>query len=164
VRHVAQAYHRHYGGSVVFFSDLEGFLVEEETSWRERRTEPRAAVDQLLNGDLAVPSLLLLVSRYAHGILSLNPRAPVLRAADARDADAAAGGHGAPVSGWRREAVRQAIALQLAVDWPAHVRRLAEEGRLEPRVSPAPAAAGDQRIGEAGCGPVGDAAALPRRD
>ena len=33
---------------------------------------------------------------------------------------------------WQREAVRRAIALQLAADWPAHIRRLIEEGRLTP--------------------------------
>jgi hypothetical protein len=107
VRDVAEAYHEHHSGSVVFFSDLEAFLEREGTSWRERRTEPRVALDHLLHGDLAVPSLLLLISRYAHKII----------------ADAAA----AP--SWQREAVRRALALQLAADWPAHIRRLIDEGR-----------------------------------
>jgi hypothetical protein len=107
VRHVAEAYHQDHGGSVVFFSDLDAYLTREDTSWRERRTEPRAALDQLLHGDLAVPSLLLLISRFAHRILADATTPP----------------------SWQREAVRQAVALQLAADWPAHIRRLIDEGR-----------------------------------
>ena len=121
VRYVAQTYHQHYGGSVLFFSDLEAFLETEGTSWRERRTEPGAALDQLLHGELAVPVLLLLISHYAHEILALDPRAPT---PGTREAGAT------PAPAWEREAVRQAIALQLAVDWPAHIRRLIDEGRL----------------------------------
>lgn len=126
VRYVAQTYHQHHGGSVLFFSDLEAFLETEGTSWRERRTEPRAALDQLLHGDLAVPALLLLISHYAHEILALSPSAPALGTCDAG---------ATPALAWQREAVRQAIALQLAVDWPAHIRRLIDEGRLAPRAS-----------------------------
>lgn len=121
VRQVAEAYHQRNGGSVVLFSDLEAFL-DEDTDWRERRIEPRAAVDELLHEDLAMPSLLLLISRYAHRIVALNPRAAAL---DARDR--VASGTASPA--WQREAVRQALALQLAVDWPAHIRRLIGEGR-----------------------------------
>ena len=142
VRHVAEAYHQHYGGSVVLFSDLDAFLESEETSWRERRTEPRAALDQLLHGDLAVPSLLLLISRYAHTILTLTAPTP------APDTD----NTGAPTStAWQREAVRQAVALQLAADWPAHVRRLIDEGRLTPPPASL-ASVSEQESGEPGPG------------
>lgn len=123
VRYVAEVYHQRHGGSVVFFSDLDAFLEEEGTSWRERRTDPQAALDHLLNGDLAVPGLLLLISWYAHKILAHNPRTPT---PDPRSADAT------PAPAWQREAVRQAIALQLAVDWPAHMQRLTDEGQLTP--------------------------------
>src|SRR5947199_332687 len=101
VRHVAQAYHQNHGGSVVFFSDLEAFLEKDHSGWRERRTEPREALDQILHGDLAVPGLLLLISRYAHRILTLDPRAPILGTGDAA---------AAPNPAWQREAVRGAIA------------------------------------------------------
>lgn len=123
VRHVAEAYHKQHGGGVVFFSDLDAFLRSEQTSWRERRTDPRAALDQILDADLAVPGLLLLISRYAHRILAFNPRTPPRETGDA-------GVRSDPA--WQREAVRRAIALQLAADWPAHIRRLIEEGRLTP--------------------------------
>ncbi len=150
VRYVAQAYHQHYGGSVVFFSDLDAFLEREDTSWRERRTEPRAALDQLLHGDLAVPGLLLLISRYAHRILGLSPHTPAL---DTRDADATRD------AAWQREAVRQAIALQLAVDWPAHIRCLIDEGRLTPPASPA--SVGDRVSREPSSGSVGHSVLPP---
>jgi hypothetical protein len=107
VRYVAGVYHQVYGGSVVFFSDLDGLLDEERTSWRERRTDPREALDQLLQGDLTVPTLLLLISWYAHKVLTRNPRAPT------------SGTYATPIPAWQREAVRQAIALQLAADWPS---------------------------------------------
>lgn len=152
VRYVAQAYHQRHGGSVVFFSDLEAFLEGEDTSWRERRTEPRVALDQLLHGDLAVPSLLLLISRYAHRILTLNPRTPAL---DAHDRDV--GATASPA--WQREAVRQAVTLQLAADWPAHIRRLIDEGRLRPLASPAPV--GAQVSSEPSFGSVGHAILPP---
>ena len=137
MRYVAQAYHQHYGGSVVFFSDLEAFLEEEGTSWRERRTDPRAALDQLLHGHLTVPVLLLLVSRYAHRILARDPRTPA-PGTGTGDGD----GDTRPDPAWQREAVRQAIAVQLAVDWPAHIRHLIEEGRVTP---PAVAASGGEQ-------------------
>lgn len=129
VREVAQTYHQRHGGKVVFFSDLEALLKEEGSNWSERRTEPRAALDQLLHGDLAVPGLLLLISRYAHRILAGNPQTATV------ETRAAMPSH--PV--WEREAVREAIALQLVADWPAHIRRLIGEGRLTPSASLAPA-------------------------
>ena len=122
VQHVAEVYHQVHGGTVVFFSDLDRFLVEEETSWRERRTDPRAALDHLLNGDLAVPGLLLLIGRRAHKILADDGRAAAHDEA----------GSGPPFPAWEREAMRRAIGLQLVVDWPAHVRRLAEAGPRTP--------------------------------
>lgn len=122
VQHVAEVYHEVHDDNVVFLSDLDGFLVEEGTSWRERRTDPRLALDQLLNGELAVPGLLLPIGWHAHEILAANG------GASSREADDAGVG-AATVPAWRREAVRRAIALQLAADWPAHMRRLAEEGR-----------------------------------
>lgn len=121
VQHVAEVYHQVYDGNVVFFSDLDGFLDEEGTSWRERRTDPRLALDQLLNGELTVPGLLLPIGWHAHKILTEDGRT------SAGDVDDAAG---VPVPAWRREAVRQAIALQLAIDWPAHIRRLIEQGLI----------------------------------
>ena len=118
VRYVAEAYHHAHGGSVVFFSDLDGFLDEQGTSWRERRTEPRAALDQLLQGDPTVPTLLLLISWYAHKILSRNPRAPT------------SGTGATPIPAWQREAVRQAITLQLAADWPRVARQTSADAPL----------------------------------
>ena len=115
VRYVADAYCEAHGGGVIFFSDLDAFLDEEGTSWRERRTEPGVALDQTLNGDLAVPGLLLLISWYAHQILASSPRT---------SPDDTHDGATTPTPAWEREAVRQAIALQLAADWPAHIRRL----------------------------------------
>ena len=115
VRHVADAYREAHGGSVIFFSDLDAFLDEEGTSWRERRTDPRDALDQALHGNLAVPGLLLLISWFAHQVLARNPRTPTRDTPDAATT---------PRPAWQREAVRQAIALQLAADWPAHIQRL----------------------------------------
>jgi hypothetical protein len=129
VRHVAEVYHQVYNGDVVFFSDLDGFLDEEGTSWSERRTDPRVALDQLLSDELNVPSLLLPIGWHAHKILTDSGRA-----SSNQDDDSDA----APIPAWRREAVRRAIALQLVADWPAHIRRLSEEGRLGPPILDGP--------------------------
>lgn len=124
VRHVAEVYHQVHSGSVVFFSDLDDFLDEEGTSWSERRTDPHLALDQLLD-EMTVPSLLLPIGWHAHQILT-GGRA---------SADPGEDMGAEPVPAWRREAVRRAIALQLAADWPAHIRRLSEQGRLAPPVA-----------------------------
>lgn len=126
VRHVAEVYHQVHSGNVVFFSDLDDFLDEEGTSWSERRTDPRLALDQLLDDELTVPSLLLPIGWHAHKILTESVRTSVDPGDEPGDA---------PVPAWHREAVRQAIALQLAADWPAHIQRLSEQGRFAPPIA-----------------------------
>jgi hypothetical protein len=112
VLYVADTYHQIHGGRVVFFSDLAGFLDEEETGWRERRTDPQRGLRQLRHGDQAPPGLLLAVGRRAHTILADTPRAQT------------AGGGTSPsrrFHAWERSAIREAVALQLAADWPTRI-------------------------------------------
>jgi hypothetical protein len=144
VQYVAEVYHQVRGGAVVFFSDLDGFLDEEGTSWSERRTDVRAALDQLMHGALAVPGLLLLIGRRAHRILADSGHRPTLHGPDEPDSPSGPDGGAEPPSpAWEREAVREAVALQLAIDWPAHIRRVAEERRpAPPPLASAPAASG----------------------
>jgi hypothetical protein len=113
----ADLYARKHGERVVFLSDLTRMFAMAGTSWAQLGVDWMAALQELRSGRF--PAMFLTISERAYS-LSCQPAAGSSAAYLGSD-DAEAG---------ERQLARQAVARQLAADWPAYVRSMIESGRI----------------------------------
>jgi hypothetical protein len=114
----ADLYARKHGHRVIFFSDLTSMFAAAGTSWSQLGVDWERALQELRSGPF--PLMFLTISEHAYAVICDPARSaiPVVTAARPGVADD------------ERELVRQAIARQLAPDWPKYVRSLVDDGHV----------------------------------
>jgi hypothetical protein len=114
----ADLYATEFAERLVLFSDLTRMFTGAGTSWGQLGVDWESAVRELREGPF--PVLNLTISEHAHLIIC-DPTAGL---------SAAGPGESDDERGTEREVVRQAIAGQLAADWPSWMNALIEAGRV----------------------------------
>lgn len=112
----ADLYARKHREQVVFFTDLTRMFTGAGTSWAQLGVYWETALHELREGPFS--AMYLTITERAH-LLICNP---------AVSPDTA----GADDGGAEREIVRQAIASQLAADWPPWMNAMIQVGRIRP--------------------------------
>jgi hypothetical protein len=103
---------------IVLFSDLTRLFTTAGTSWASLGVDWQAALDELRYGPY--PAVLLAVNDRAHALIC-DPTAELLQLGQDSEPDWA----------WHdRELLRQSIANQLTVGWPAYITNIIELGKL----------------------------------
>jgi hypothetical protein len=109
---------RKYGQRVVFLSDLTRMFAVAGKSWSQFGVDWESALAELCEGRF--PAMYLTISERAHQLLC-NP-AILVRAMTPGAAD--------DFLPEELELARQAIARQLAADWPVYMQRIIDGGRV----------------------------------
>jgi hypothetical protein len=115
---VRTCYARKHGLRVVFFSDLGRMFTRVGTSWNELGVDYERALGEL-HGEWLPAMLLTITERMCLPIC--DPVVPLSTVTHAETGET-------PPSDC--ELARQAITRQLASDWPAHIQRLLDTGRI----------------------------------
>jgi hypothetical protein len=103
---------------VVLFSDLTRLFTTAGTSWASLGVDWQAALDELRYGPY--PAVLLAVNDRAYALIC-DPSTELHQ--PGRDSE--------PDGAWHdRELLRQSIANQLTVGWPAYITNIIELGKL----------------------------------
>ena len=112
----ADLYARKHSRQVVFFSELTRMFANGGTSWSQLGVDWQNAMEDLRGGRF--PALFLTISERAHLILcGSESSSPVMATSVEPTED-------------EHELVRQAIARQLAQDWPPHMQAAAHAGQI----------------------------------
>src|SRR6266567_5170287 len=108
------------GGRAIFFSDLTRMFASAGRSWPDLGVDWEAALADLQSGPF--PALYLTISQRAHVYICDAAIRLVIYGPGGREEATDA----------ERDLVRQALARQLAADWPGYVRSLIDAGKIRP--------------------------------
>jgi len=114
----ADLYVRKLGHRVIFFSELTRMFADAGTSWSRVGVHWERALRELHDGSF--PAVFLSVSERAYHCICST--------ADGRSLLAQRGT--GDVTYNERDLLRQAIARQLATDWPAYIQTIVDAGRV----------------------------------